>query len=189
MAKFIKSASSFDSWIKDQTTEICFAGRSNVGKSSIINALANQQIAKSSKTPGRTQLVNFYDFGSYRLVDLPGYGYMLGGNKLRNDITKIIDEYLTQRVNLYAIFQVCDANVVTELDSEMSKYFQKRFKNHYILLNKIDKANISKYHNQLPSIAKFLRVQPDKIILISAKNKLNISSVKSTITKTLQAIK
>jgi GTP-binding protein EngB required for normal cell division len=114
---------------------------------------------------------------------------MLGGNQLRNDITKIIDEYLTQRVNLYAIFQVCDANVVTELDSQMSKYFQKRFKNHYVLLNKIDKANISKYHNQLPTIARFLRVQPDRIILVSAKNKTNFNVVKSTIGQILQIVK
>jgi GTP-binding protein len=121
-------------------------------------------------------------------VDLPGYGYMLGSEKLRNDTRNIIDEYLIQRSNLYSILQVVDANVVTELDSRMSKYFQKRFKNHFVLLNKIDKGNISKYQNQLPKIAKFLNIPIDKIILISAKNRTNISEVKSTILKILRTI-
>jgi GTP-binding protein len=130
MPSFIKSATCNQDWIKDQVSEICFVGRSNVGKSTLINVLANQAIAKTSKTPGRTQVVNFYDFGKYRLVDLPGYGFMIGSHKLKHQVSDIINEYLSSRANLYVVFQVCDANVITELDASMSLYIQKYFKNH-----------------------------------------------------------
>ena len=75
MPSFIKSCFSTKDWMNDDKREICFIGRSNVGKSSLINALANAKIAKTSNTPGRTQLANFYDFEKFRLIDLPGYGF------------------------------------------------------------------------------------------------------------------
>ncbi|MDR0739289.1 MAG: ribosome biogenesis GTP-binding protein YihA/YsxC [Mycoplasmataceae bacterium] len=178
---FIKSASAPEHWIQDQTTEICLVGRSNVGKSTIINVLANQQIAKTSKTPGRTQLVNFYDFGKYRLVDLPGYGYMVGSHKLKQGISNIINEYLSQRTNLFAVFQVCDANVITDMDIQMSKYLTSKFKNHYVVLNKIDKKTLSVYLNNHSRICNYLKVKPDQLIFISAKNKTNISLLRKTI--------
>jgi GTP-binding protein len=143
--------------------------------------LANQQIAKTSKTPGRTQLVNFYDFGKYRLVDLPGYGYMVGSHKLKQDVAKIIDEYLSKRINLFAVFQICDANVITDMDTQMSKYLSSKFKNHYIVLNKIDKRNLSTYSNKTSKIAQYLKVKPNQLIFISAKNKININQLNKTI--------
>ena len=145
MAKFIKSAYSDADWINDQTTEIAFIGRSNVGKSSLINALANQKIAITSKTPGRTQLANFYDFGKYRIIDLPGYGYAKANKAKKVDLIKVIDNVFTNRVNIFAFFQICDANVITEEDVNMHKYLAKKFANCFVILNKVDKNNYKLY--------------------------------------------
>lgn len=150
--------------------------------------MANQQIAKTSKTPGRTQTVNFYDFNKYRLVDLPGYGFMKGSHELKNQVATIIETYLASRANLYGIFQICDANVITAADVDMSKYLQKHFKNHFVVLNKIDKRSVSVYQNKLLSTAKYLNVSPLKIIFISVKKHLNINKVHETINDILKRI-
>jgi GTP-binding protein len=157
-------------------------GRSNVGKSTLINALTGTSIAKTSKTPGRTQLVNFFDLGGYRLVDLPGYGYAKVGMQKHSELAGIIDEYLAHRVNLFAVLQICDANVITKDDVQMSIYCNEKFKHHYVLLNKIDKQNISRYQNNMGKTCQFLHVKPEQIILISAKNKVNLSRVFTLIT-------
>jgi len=177
MAKFIKSAANIEDWINDQVTEFCFVGRSNVGKSTLINALAKSEIAKTSKTPGRTQLVNFYDFADFRIVDLPGYGFANTNKLKQQSITMIIDKYLAYRTNLYAIFQVCDANVITELDQQMSIYFNSRFKNHFVILNKIDKQNLNLYVSKLSKIAKYLHVDVNSLLLVSAKKQKNINQI------------
>lgn len=176
--KFIKSASCPEEYIMDDTPEICFVGRSNVGKSSIINALANQKnLAKTSSTPGRTKLVNFFDNGKFRLVDLPGYGFAKVSKREQFKISEVIDLYITQSRNLKAVFQVCDANVITDLDVEMANYFNNNIDHHYILLNKVDKNNISKYQNNLIKISSFLKVDIEQLVLTSAKTKLNIKNI------------
>jgi GTP-binding protein len=165
---------------------VTLIGRSNVGKSTIINALARQSIAKTSKTPGRTQTVNFYDFDKYRLVDLPGYGYLKGSNQLQEQITSIINTYLSERKNLFIVIQVCDANVITPQDVTMSTYLSKKFKHHYVVLNKIDKQSLSIYQNNLKKIANYLRIKEDKVLLVSAKNKINIKNLNTLIRSNLQ---
>jgi GTP-binding protein len=189
MPHFIKSAVTVDGWIKDQVSEICIVGRSNAGKSSLINVLANQQIAKTSKTPGRTQTINFYDFHTYRLVDLPGYGFMKGNHDLKNQVSNIINEYLSQRINLYGVLQICDANVITEADVAMSKFLQKRFKNHFIILNKIDKSSLSVYQNKAKTISKYLNITPDKMIFASMKKRLYIDKINHVIHSILGQLK
>ncbi|MDE7434159.1 MAG: ribosome biogenesis GTP-binding protein YihA/YsxC, partial [Mycoplasmoidaceae bacterium] len=96
--------------MQDDKTEFCFIGRSNSGKSTIINAIANKKIAKSSSMPGRTQLVNFFDCGKYRIVDLPGYGFAKVSKESKKYLSLIIEEYLLHRKNLFGVFQICDAN-------------------------------------------------------------------------------
>ncbi|WP_318031919.1 ribosome biogenesis GTP-binding protein YihA/YsxC [Ureaplasma miroungigenitalium] len=171
---FLKSASKKEEWIDDQKDEVCLIGRSNVGKSSLINALANQKIAKTSNTPGRTQLVNFFDFNSFRLVDLPGYGFARVNKQRKDELTFMIEQYLTQRTNLKAVFQICDLNVLTDLDAEMSKFFEKQPYRHFLVLNKADKANKSYFTNKQKQIVDMFQVPADRIILVSAKNKTNV---------------
>lgn len=175
MARFIKSATDESNWIHDSKKEICFIGRSNVGKSSLINALANEKIAKTSNTPGRTQLVNFFDFGKYRLIDLPGYGFAKVNKTLKKDIDHRIWNYIKNRKNLTAVFQICDSSVLTEKDVEMASFLSQNFDVFFILLNKIDKQNKSFFDNNSKKISEYLNVSKEILIPISSKNKTNIN--------------
>ena len=188
-AKFISSAFSNSDWINDDQTEVVFIGRSNVGKSSLINALAKNSIARVSKTPGRTQLANFYDFNSFRLIDLPGYGYAKVAKTKQVDLVNIIDGVLTKRKNVYCVFQICDANVITQEDVAMSKYLDKRFVHHYIVLNKCDKRPMKFYLSKIQQYVNFLKTPADKIILISAKERINISQFYAKIKNTISEVK
>lgn len=189
MPNFIKSAFSPSDWINDDNIEIAFIGRSNVGKSSLINALANQKIAITSKTPGRTQLANFYDFKDFRLIDLPGYGYAKVHKTQKITLIKIIDEVLMTRKNIYAVFQIIDANVITNEDINMNKYLDTKFINHFVILNKADKQSLKTYINQKQKIANYLNIDPSKILFVSAKNKNNISLLMNLIKTTINPVK
>lgn len=180
--KFIKSVTNSKDFINDKKKEICFIGRSNVGKSSLINALANNKnLAKTSSTPGRTQLINLFEDENYRLVDLPGYGFAKLPKWKRLEIKEMIEDYIVNAKNLFAVFQICDANVLTELDANMANYLKQNIKNFYVVMNKIDKNNINKYINNLDKIENFLRVNKKDIIMVSAKNKKNIDLLRKKI--------
>lgn len=181
MPSFIKSCFSTKDWITDDKKEICFIGRSNVGKSSIINALANAKIAKTSNTPGRTQLANFYDFDKFRLIDLPGYGFAKVSKSKHYELSKIISEYIYLRSNLYAVFQIIDITVITDLDIQMSELLSKRFNNHFIVLNKADKESKSYFDNNITKISTKFNKQKEDFICVSAKNKTNITQLKNFI--------
>jgi GTP-binding protein len=148
--------------------------------------LTKQAVAKTSKTPGRTQLVNFFSLGDARLIDLPGYGYAKVGMEKHSELAGIIDQYLAHRTNLFAVLQICDANIITNDDVQMSKYCNTKFKHHYVLLNKVDRQNISRYENNLPKTCRFLHVKPDQVLLISAKQNININKVFSLIVKLIK---
>ncbi|MCF0227417.1 MAG: YihA family ribosome biogenesis GTP-binding protein [Malacoplasma sp.] len=182
-AKFIKSAAKPVDWINDSTTEVVFVGRSNVGKSSLINALANAKIAITSKTPGRTQLANFYDFKSFRLVDLPGYGYAKISKSQQVSLVDIIDTVLMHRPNIFLVVQVIDANVITKEDIAMNKYLSSRFANILVVLNKADKSKINFYNTQKSKIAKFMAINQENMLFTSTIKKLNISELFKKITK------
>lgn len=157
MASFIKSCFSSKDWMIDDKKEICFIGRSNVGKSSLINALANAKIAKTSNTPGRTQLANFYDFDKFRLIDLPGYGFAKVSKSKHFELSKIISEYIYLRKNLVAVFQIIDLSVITDLDVQMSELLSSRFNQHFIVLNKADKEAKSYFDNNFSKIESKLK--------------------------------
>ncbi len=181
MAYFIKSCASNLDWPKDDRKEVCFIGRSNVGKSSLINALANEKIAKTSNTPGRTQLANFYDFDDYRLIDLPGYGFAKVNKSKHYELSKIISEYIYVRSNLICVYQVIDISVITDLDIKMFETISKRFANHYVILNKIDKQNKSFFNNNIKKICEKFNTTEEKFIPVSSKEKTNINILKKSI--------
>ncbi len=181
MAKFIKSACNITDWINDNVNEIVFIGRSNVGKSSLINALAKQKIAITSKQPGRTQTANFYDFGKYRIIDLPGYGFAKVSKSKKIDLINIINDIFKYRKNVFAFFQICDANVITIDDVKFHQYISTKFANCFIILNKIDKQSVKLYSSKIDKIAKYLNIDKKYIIFVSAKENKNIDLLRQTI--------
>ncbi len=185
MVKFIKSANFVAQYFEDSRNQFCFVGRSNVGKSSLINALANQKIAKTSSTPGHTKLVNFFDFDKFILVDLPGYGYSKTSGKDSELIQNLIKEYLSWSNRLVCVFQLCNIDVITNDDVEMSKYLNQLSKkhniDHIVLLTKSDRVNNSHFDNNKLKISNFLNISVDNLLPISVKNKENINKLRSII--------
>ena len=124
--------------------EVAFAGRSNAGKSSAINALANHvRLAFTSKTPGRTQHLNYFDLGDHRfLVDLPGYGYAKVPPEIRAHWEGLLSEYLQTRGALCGMVLIMDArHPLTELDQQMLDWFASTGKPVHVLLTKADKLS------------------------------------------------
>lgn len=131
--------------IPDETTlELAFIGRSNSGKSSLINAIClKKKIAKISKTPGKTQLINFFNLGSNCfLVDLPGYGFAKVSKSKTKSFSSLISSYLIERKQLRLVFLILDSRLgITKLDELMIKMLVKIGLRFVIILNKIDKLN------------------------------------------------
>jgi len=181
MAKFIKSAYKAEDWPKDSTTEFCFVGRSNVGKSSLINALAKEKIAFTSKTPGRTQMANFYEFRKFRLIDLPGYGFSKNGRETNDKIFDVIDAYVRTRTNLFGVFLICDFGVITNEDKNCYKALIKTFKNVFVILNKVDKYSKNEQAKQLKLVYDFFNIKPEMVFLTSTKENIGINTVMAKI--------
>ncbi|MEM9469006.1 MAG: ribosome biogenesis GTP-binding protein YihA/YsxC [Pseudomonadota bacterium] len=123
--------------------EVAFAGRSNVGKSSLINTLTNRKdLARTSNTPGRTQQLNFFDLGGkIYLVDMPGYGYAKVSKKQREDWNALIFSYLQGRPNLRRVFILVDSrHGLKDTDIELMKMLDKAAVTYQIVLTKCDKG-------------------------------------------------
>ncbi|AQU84310.1 MAG: YihA family ribosome biogenesis GTP-binding protein [Halomonas sp.] len=143
-ARFIISAPTLALCPDDTGAEVAFAGRSNAGKSSAINALTQQTaLARTSKTPGRTQLINFFSVmndESRRLVDLPGYGYAKVPESVKLEWQKHLAEYLRNRFSLRGLVLLMDVrHPLTEFDQMMLNYADQRAMPVHILLTKSDK--------------------------------------------------
>ena len=141
-ARFIKSADAPSQFVPDTGAEVAFAGRSNAGKSSAINVIVNRrQFARTSKTPGRTRLVNFFSLdGDRRLVDLPGYGFAKVNNKLRNHWAELMADYFESRQSLRGMFLIVDIRrLLTEFDRQMLQFADAVGLPTHILLTKTDK--------------------------------------------------
>ncbi|MFH2013531.1 MAG: ribosome biogenesis GTP-binding protein YihA/YsxC [Patescibacteria group bacterium] len=165
-AEFIKGVIGDDYSVRDDFSQIAFLGRSNVGKSSVINSLIGQkQIVRVSRIPGKTREANFFRIdNSFYFVDFPGYGYAKRSIKERNKMIKRIFWYIAySNVRPKAVMLIIDVKVgLTDLDREMIKILQKNEHNIIIIANKIDKLgkiatekNISAIKEKLPQILIF----------------------------------
>jgi len=142
-ARFVTSASKLSQCPEDLLSEIAFIGRSNVGKSSVINMLVNQnKLAKSSVKPGKTQLINFFLVNELRyLVDLPGYGYAKVDVGSRKKWMDMIQDYLIQREGLKLVFVLIDASIPPQkIDLEFVQTLEEEAIHFALIFNKIDKA-------------------------------------------------
>ena len=144
-AEFLMSAPKLDLCVEDTGYEIAFAGRSNAGKSSAINALTNQkQLARASKRPGRTQMINFFSLGNpdQRLVDLPGYGYAAVPEAMKIVWQKELENYLIHRKSLQGLVLLMDIrHPLQHFDVMMLEWAYSRHLFVHVLLTKSDKLN------------------------------------------------
>lgn len=153
-AEFLISAPSLKQCPLDEGAEVAFAGRSNAGKSSAINTLTrNSKLARTSKTPGCTQLINFFQLHSsarLRLVDLPGYGYAAVSKALQQKWQKHLSEYLNERKSLRGIILVMDIrHPMQEFDKMMIDWAVQSEMPLHALLNKSDKLSRGAAQNML----------------------------------------
>jgi GTP-binding protein len=141
-ATFLKSVVRLEDLPEDDRPQIALVGRSNVGKSSLINNLVGVKgLAKTSSMPGLTQALNFFDVNRrYYLVDLPGYGYARKSGERREHFLTLITDYLQRSSNLKLVLLVIDARIgLTELDEAMLKFLRKAKLPFHMVVNKSDK--------------------------------------------------
>lgn len=182
-ARFLTSAQHLGQCPTDQGCEIAFAGRSNAGKSSAINAITrNGQLARASKTPGRTRLINFFSLNApeCRLVDLPGYGYAKVSRELQERWQQDLQMYLERRLSLRGLVLVMDVrHPLTSLDAMMAEWCSHRGLPTLILLTKADKLSRSEGRKTQMAVEKALKPLRGTFTttLFSAPNRSGVEQV------------
>lgn len=167
--------------------EVCFAGRSNVGKSSLINALTTRKnLARASNTPGRTQEINFFALGDSRyLVDLPGYGYAEAPVAVVAKWQALLRNYLSGRPNLRRVFVLIDArHGIKDVDEEILKLMDRSAVTFQVVLTKLDKINRTEREKVIAQVqgalAKHVAAYPE-IILTSSEKGEGIETLRAVI--------
>jgi GTP-binding protein len=180
--KFIKGVVGDDNILASDIPQIAFIGRSNVGKSSLINTITNSKVSRTSSFPGRTQEINiFLVNNSFYLVDLPGYGFARSSGLGREKIGELIDSYLFNSIyNQKKVVMIIDANVgMTDKDIMMFNELKNHQKDFIVVANKIDKMTQSEYHQKINTIKKILG--ENNVIPFSSKKKTGLQYLMSEI--------
>ena len=184
-ASFLTSAHQPDQLVPDQGVEVAFAGRSNSGKSSAINAIVGQKgLARTSRTPGRTQLINFFQLGpAKRLVDLPGYGYARVPASLRKHWRTLMEAYFAERQSLIGMALVMDIRRgLTDFDFQMLDWVQASAAcQPLILLTKADKLSRGRGIDQRRAVRRQLD-DDVPVVLFSATKREGVDEVRRHIT-------
>ena len=168
-AEFICSNTRVDLCPQEAIPEYAFIGRSNVGKSSLINMLVERKkLAKTSSTPGKTRLINHFKInGEWFLCDLPGYGYAKVSKKERESFAKMIEKYATQRSNLVCFFVLVDARIPPQqIDLDFIEWLGDSQLPFAIVLTKVDKINQTGKSKNLDLLKKELLQSWDELPLI-----------------------
>ena len=186
---FLKSAPKLEFLPEPTVPEIAFAGRSNVGKSSLINALVNRNnLARASNTPGRTQELNFFDVGDpalFRIVDMPGYGYAKAPVKTVQQWRYLINDYLRGRVVLKRVFVLIDSrHGIKEVDHDIMKMLDNAAISYRIVLTKTDKIKASDLEavgaDTMTKLRKHVAAYPD-LSITSAEKRGGIEELRSAV--------
>ena len=198
-AEFVKSAFERQHWPVEGRHEIAFLGRSNVGKSSLLNSLLQRRaLARTSNTPGRTQSINFFlvnakypiatappsDKSGFYFVDLPGYGFAKVSKSMRADWGKMAEEYLANREELVLCIQLVDSrHKPSPLDMQLHEWLVFHEKNHIVVATKSDKLSASELTKQLRLIE--AEMGGSKVIPYSSQTGKGRDAVWSAIASTL----
>ena len=179
-AKFVKSAVKPSHYPSEELPEIAFAGRSNVGKSSLINTLLNRKrLVKTSSTPGRTLLINFFNINNaFSFVDLPGYGYAKVPDSVKKTWGPMVETFLSTRKTLKGVVIILDIRRIPGIEEfnliDWLNYYHIPF---ILTLTKADKLSKTKQVKQHLAVARTLAVDPQELILFSAKSRLEKAAV------------
>lgn len=177
--KFEASVYDYSKLIKTNKTQIVLVGKSNVGKSSFINALCNnKKLAKVGQTPGKTRSINYYNVNNeYYLVDLPGYGYSTMSEAEKNKINKLIDTYVSTTPEIKHIYFLVDIrNKPSENDRAMYEWLLAKEIPFSIIATKADKIAKTKMQPQANEITKYLFAK-EKITPFSSDKKINVDLI------------
>lgn len=184
-ANYVIGGTKISHFPTDNLPEVLFVGRSNVGKSSFINALCNKTIARTSSNPGKTQVINFFMINdSFYFVDVPGYGYARVSKTKIEEFGKMIENYITNRVNLKAVFLLVDFKVGPTKDDilmyEFLKFYNKKI---YVICTKADKVNMSTTSKATKQVLEKLNIDISDIIITSSESKKGIDKCLDVISK------
>ena len=186
-AKFIKSSATLSECPEKKLPEYVFLGRSNVGKSSLINAITGRKsIARASNTPGRTQEINFFKTGDHHyLVDLPGYGFANAPINVVKKWQELLKRYLSGRSSLRRAFVLIDIrHGIKEVDEEIMNLLDTSAVTFQCILTKSDKVNLEQKKHVLNQVRKKLQAHPaafPELVVTSAENKTGLEGLRSII--------
>ncbi len=186
-SKFVAGVDKLDRLIPPTLPEITFAGRSNVGKSSLINAIVNRRdLARTSQTPGRTQQLNFFDIGgAFHLVDMPGYGYAKVSKTMVQSWNELLKAYMRGRVSLRMCFLLVDSrHGLKDSDIEMLKWLDDAAVATRVILTKTDAAKKSELQKTVDTVEKHLTRHPaafPKVLLSSSDKKEGLEEIREVI--------
>lgn len=167
---FITSAASKSGFISSEKPIIAICGKSNVGKSSLINSLANmKKLARTSNTPGRTRLVNYFDFGPFILADLPGYGFAKVSQVEKEKWGKLMDDFFRETTLAHALTLVDIRHDPTDGDKTMINYLHSSIIPFTVVVTKADKIGKTRIKERVDSIGRILTIGGESIIPTSAE--------------------
>ena len=190
-ATFITSAASPSQFIRSEKPIIAVVGKSNVGKSSLINMLANQKkLAKTSDTPGRTRLVNYFDFGEFILADLPGYGFAKVSKVEKEKWGKVMQQFFSDRANAQYVFSLLDIrHPPTADDVMMVNFLHQSAIDFAFIATKADKLSRMQIKNNIKDIAKRFAVPDSYIIATSSETRQGKEDVLNKIEAIIENVK
>lgn len=187
-AKFITSAAKKEQFITSEKPIIAVCGKSNVGKSSFINMLANQKkLAKVSGEPGRTRLINYFDFGGFILADLPGYGYAKVSKSEKEKWAKLLDDFFTDEYRPAHVFALCDIrHEPTADDKIMVNFLYGKLIPFTVVATKADKLSKAQLSKAVTVLSTAYTCGRDAIVATSAKTRFGLERVVEEINKILE---
>ncbi|MFC1553410.1 ribosome biogenesis GTP-binding protein YihA/YsxC [candidate division KSB1 bacterium] len=178
-AAFLTSVADTSSLPESNLPAVVFAGRSNVGKSSLINAILNRKnLAKTSSTPGKTRLINyFYINDNIHFIDLPGYGYAKVSRKMQNEWRELIESFFVKNDNIKLVFVLSDVRRgLKEMDIQLLEWLKVKGFNTRIVLTKCDKISKNETFKLLKSVKEQLEFQIEPIVF-SAVKRIGIDNI------------
>ena len=187
-AEFLKSALKEADWPHDNIPEIAFLGRSNVGKSSLINSLLGVRgLARTSSTPGRTQVLNFFLINrQFRVVDLPGYGYARAPRAVRAEWSSAAEEYLAKREQLVLSIHIVDSrHEPSKQDLQLNEWLVHHHKPHLIVATKSDKLSRNELSRNVKRAAHAFK--SDNLLIYSSTKREGRDRLWSAIEKSLKS--